>query len=132
MKINFLKRLKNQIVIYNQNHYNFRPADSIIILAYFGGCCSFIIFIKNVFLDIVKTTPVDYNIYVWTRVKPYRRIDREPFIFKPEMSEYRDLEKYNKYMDDKQIENSHNYSKAGEEHVLTYIPLISREIVNFC
>jgi hypothetical protein len=127
-----LSETKYKITLYNKNNYNLRPGDSLIILALFGGCGSFIILLKNFFLDIMKSTPVEYNLYSWTRIKGFYRIEREPFVFQPQQSEYRDLEKYNKYMEDKSPENSYVYSKISEDLFITYLPKHSREIVCVC
>jgi hypothetical protein len=129
MKINFFKNLKNQLVTYNRTHYNIRPADTIIILGYVGGCCTFIILFKNFFFDILKSSPADYNIKVWTRVKGYYRLEREPLVYKPEEAEFRDLEKYNKYMDEKTPEKIYDNSKGSEEFMYMYLPKHTREIV---
>ncbi len=129
MKINFLKKLKTHLVTYNQTHYNIRPADTIIILGYVGGCCTFIIWFKNFFMDVMKSSPVDYNTKVWARIKGYFRIEREPFVFKPEAAEFRDLEKYNKLMDEKTPEKLYDNSKGSEDFFYMYLPRYTREIV---
>lgn len=126
----FLTNTKNQIFLFNKNKYNFRLGDIVIITGVFSVTSLYVIFLKNFYFDMLRSTPKEYNLYMWTRLKGYYRIEREPFVYKPEESEYRDLEKYNKYMDEKKPERIFDFSSASEDNSWMYIPKQARERVS--